>query len=294
MLKLFKLNSYAKINLTLEILGKREDGFHEISSVFQTISLHDILHFQEDSELVVETNLENLNTQDNLVYRAGKLLKDFMNVKFGAKIFVDKNIPVAAGLGGGSSNAATTLIGLNKLWNLNLNLEQLACLGSQLGSDVSFFLYGGTAHVSGKGEIVSKLPPLNQMKVILIFPNNCLSTVKKNKTALAYSFLNEKNYTNGQNTDNLLESIYKTNRIDCSKFFNSFQDIYPKVFNDYLNPFNLLNQQGVMKCYVSGSGPALFIPICDNEDQYDMIRKANKICGFSAISTFFIEECFDE
>ena len=118
-LKSFKLNSYAKINLTLEILGKRKDGFHEISSIFQTISLYDTLHFKLASDFSVSTNIESLNNKNNLVYQAGILLKNYMNVKFGANILVDKNIPVSAGLGGGSSNAAVTLIGLSKLWGFN-------------------------------------------------------------------------------------------------------------------------------------------------------------------------------
>ena len=241
-LKSFKLNSYAKINLTLEILGKRNDGFHEISSIFQTISLHDTLHFQHATDFSVCTNIESLNNQNNLVYQAGILLKDYMNVKYGAKILVDKNIPVSAGLGGGSSNAAVTLIGLSKLWDLNLKFDQLVDLASKIGSDVTFFLFGGTAHVSGRGERISTLPSIHDMKIILIFPEEYTYVNEINKTSLAYSFLSEENYTDGKYTNDLAAIVRRNSKADCSKFFNAFNDVYSDVFHDIDNPFTFLNK----------------------------------------------------
>jgi len=287
-LKSFKLNSYAKINLTLEILGKRKDGFHEISSIFQTISLYDTLHFKLASDFSVSTNIESLNNKNNLVYQAGILLKNYMNVKFGANILVDKNIPVSAGLGGGSSNAAVTLIGLSKLWGLNLKFDQLTDLASQIGADVTFFLFGGTAYVSGKGEVVSKLPATHDMKIILIFPDQYSNFNQINKTALAYSFLSEKNYTDGKYTNDLTTTIKKKSKLDCSNFFNVFSDIYSDVFHEINNPFTFLNDLGISKCYVSGSGPALFLPIFEDDDIDSLVKKINEMYGFKVIVTSLI------
>ena len=288
----FKLNSYAKINLTLEILGRRKDGFHEISSIFQTINLYDTIHFQHASDFTVKTNIESLNNRDNLVYQAGILLKDYMNVKFGANILVDKNIPISSGLGGGSSNAAVTLLGLSKLWNLNIKFDQLVDLASQIGSDVSFFLFGGTAQVSGKGEMVSKLPSINEMKIILIFPDQYpeFSNLNYSKTALAYSFLSEKNYTDGKYTNDLVTIIKRNSQPDYSDFFNTFSDVYSDVFRDINNPFISLNNIGIFKFCVSGSGPTLFIPTSEEDDIDSLVKKINEIYGFKAIVTSFVSE----
>ena len=292
MFKSFKLNSYAKINLTLEILGRRKDGFHEISSIFQTINLYDTIHFQHSTDFTVSTNLESLNNRDNLVYQAGILLKDYMNVKFGANILVDKNIPISSGLGGGSSNAAVTLLGLSKLWNLNIKFDQLVDLASQIGSDVSFFLFGGTAQVSGKGEVVSKLPSINEMKIILIFPDQYpkFSNLNHSKTALAYSFLSEKNYTDGKYTNDLATIIKRNSQPDYSDFFNAFSDVYSDVFRDINNPFISLNNIGIFKFCVSGSGPTLFIPTCEEDDINSLVKKINEIYGFKAIVTSLVSE----
>lgn len=292
MVKSFKLNSYAKINLTLEILGRRKDGFHEISSIFQTINLYDTIHFQHSSDFTVSTNIESLNNEDNLVYQAGILLKEYMNVKFGANILVDKNIPISAGLGGGSSNAAVTLIGLSKLWGLNIKFDQLVDLASRIGSDVSFFLSGGTSQVSGKGEMVSKLPSIKEMKIILIFIDQYpkFSELNHSKTALAYSFLSKKNYTDGKYTNDLATIIEGNVQPYYSNFFNAFSDVYLDVFCDIKNPFTSLNNMGIFKFCVAGSGPTLFIPICEDDDIDYLVKKINEIYGFKAIVTSFISE----
>ena len=139
------LPSFAKINLHLEILGKRSDGFHELFTILQTVSLCDELAFEEggvDIELTMN-GLPLPNGDKNLVVRAANALRTEFNIDRGAQIFLKKRIPVGGGLGGGSSNAAVTLIGLSKLWDLNAPFERLQPLAGQLGSDVPFFLNGG-------------------------------------------------------------------------------------------------------------------------------------------------------
>ena len=172
----------AKVNLTLEVLGKRPDGYHNIASVMQAINLFDTLTFRPSDEIKMLAETKDLETRDNLVYRAAMLLRETSGVSAGAEIRLDKQIPLAAGLGGGSSDAAATLLGLGRLWGLELGEGELKGLAAQLGSDVPFFLTGGTALVEGKGERVSsvKMPPT--LWLVLAFPDHRL----ENKTATAY------------------------------------------------------------------------------------------------------------
>ena len=137
-----KLLSPAKVNLFLEVLGKRPDGYHEIETVMQTVSLCDQLEFREiKTGIKVTSHHPNLpDGPRNLIYQAAHLIKQRYQIRQGINIFIDKRIPIGAGLGGGSSNAATTLVGLNKLWKLGLPETELSCLAAQLGSDVPFFI----------------------------------------------------------------------------------------------------------------------------------------------------------
>ena len=162
----------AKVNLTLEVLGKRNDGYHEIASVMQAINLCDRLTFSIADDLSLITDTPGLDTKDNLVYRAASLLNDKTGVSAGAEIHLCKGIPVAAGLGGGSSDAAATLLGLNRLWGLHLARDELEELAAQLGSDVPFFLAGGAALAEGRGERITPLPsPPTSCLVFAFRPN---------------------------------------------------------------------------------------------------------------------------
>ena len=140
---MLKLEAHAKINLTLEILGRRDDGFHEIVSVAQTISLHDTVVIDHGASLEVECEIEGLDAKDNLAYRAADLLREKSKTDLGAKIRIYKRIPVSAGLGGGSADAAAVLVGLNRHWKLKLALRELEGIASELGSDIPFLLTGG-------------------------------------------------------------------------------------------------------------------------------------------------------
>ena len=150
------LEAPAKINWFLSIRGKRDDGYHDIVSVMQCVSLYDLLSFEDSSEIELISNLD-LPAGENLVYKAAILLKQNAQFNGGAKITLRKNIPAAAGLGGGSSDAAYTLIGLNKLWGLGLKEEELMELAGRIGSDVAFFIRGLFSVVEGRGEIVKKM-----------------------------------------------------------------------------------------------------------------------------------------
>ena len=139
------IKSPAKINLHLEVIGKREDGFHELAMIMQNIDLADYLEFEINQEGLIKLKSDSNHLtldSDNLIVKSAYLLKKLSNNNFGANIFLKKNIPIGAGLAGGSSNAAATLIGLNMLWNLNLDNNDLLKLSATLGSDVPFFIYG--------------------------------------------------------------------------------------------------------------------------------------------------------
>ena len=157
------IHCYAKINLTLEILGKRADGFHEVRTVMQTVGLADRLEVSAAADLSFTCSDPALATPDNLVYRAARLLQAEYAVRTGAALRLEKRIPVAAGLGGGSSDAAATIVALNRLWNLQLSLTEQRRLAARLGSDVPFILTGGTALATGRGERITPLPPLPQL-----------------------------------------------------------------------------------------------------------------------------------
>jgi len=150
-----KLPSPAKINLFLHVVGRRKDGYHQLQTAFQFLDFSDQMVFtlRDDSKIKLLTPIVGVADDDNLIVRAAKLLQTHTGCKFGANIQIEKQIPMGAGLGGGSSNAATTLIALNNLWKININRFDLIKLGTQLGADVPIFLYGHAAWAKGIGEI---------------------------------------------------------------------------------------------------------------------------------------------
>jgi 4-diphosphocytidyl-2-C-methyl-D-erythritol kinase len=173
----FSLPSYAKINWTLRVLGKREDGFHELFTIFQTVSLHDTIHFAESADLELTCDDPAVPIDDrNLVLKAAKALQIRAAIKKGASIHLEKRIPSPGGLGGGSSNAVTALIGLYRLWGLMLGADEIEDLGGKLGSDVPFFLTGGTAIGTGRGEVIEPTSDIYESNVLIVTPDVCVRT----------------------------------------------------------------------------------------------------------------------
>ena len=171
----------AKINLSLDVLHKRSDGYHEVEMIMTTIDLADRVELtllDEDKINILSHNRFVPDDQRNLAYQAAQLLKERFQMKKGVTITIEKNIPVAAGLAGGTSDAAATLRGFNKLWGLGLTLDELAEIGSEIGSDVSFCVYGGTALAKGRGEIITELPAPPTCWVILAKPFIGVSTAE--------------------------------------------------------------------------------------------------------------------
>ncbi len=217
----------AKINLTLEVLGKRPDGFHEIRSVLQTVNLCDSLNFQTGQGIAIKCDLPGWSAAESLIARAVKLLQGAAGCSRGVAIQVEKRIPLMSGLGGDSSDAAATLRGLNKLWELGLSMEQLLELAAQLGSDVAFFIWGGTALAEGRGELVTPLPPLQRMWVVLVVPD---VPRLPGKTKQLYASLKPSHCTDGHITRRLAEILMKRRELKQSMLFNTFENV---AFDDF-------------------------------------------------------------
>lgn len=171
-LDMLTVKAFAKINLALDVLYKRPDGYHEVAMVMQAVSLADTITLtSHPGDIVLNVNIPGLpGDASNLAYRAAALIKEYAGIQQGVLITLDKRIPLAAGLAGGSADAAAVLKGLNNLWELNLSLDKLSKLAAKLGSDVPFCLYNGTMLATGRGELLSLLPPLPKCYVILAKP----------------------------------------------------------------------------------------------------------------------------
>jgi 4-diphosphocytidyl-2-C-methyl-D-erythritol kinase len=192
-----KVYSPAKINLFLEVISKRNDGYHEIESIMQAVNLYDTLYFRRTKkDISLLTNcIELPSANNNLIYQAAKLIQKKYDVRKGVEIELHKRIPIGGGLGGGSSNAAATLMGLNRLWKLGLSKSELGSLAIKLGSDVPFFIYGGLALVKGRGEIVFPMPVNKNYYYVLVTPPLAVPTknIYKNlKICLTRSIYNTK------------------------------------------------------------------------------------------------------
>jgi 4-diphosphocytidyl-2-C-methyl-D-erythritol kinase len=253
--KLMMLTVYApaKINLVLEVLGKHND-YHRISSIVQSIDLCDVLNFQPDEEVCFECDEPSLKL-DNLVTQAATLLKESTKYSLGARIELRKHIPWGVGLGGGSSDAAATLLALNELWGLGLPLSELVHLASKLGSDVPFFMHKGTALVEGKGEKVTPLPYLSSAFFVLLVPP--LPKIS-DKTKQMYNNLDDAHFTKGQFVQQALSSLRRGKAIAPGLMFNVFEKVAFDFFPGLDKYRKTLEEAGALGVYLAGSGPCLF------------------------------------
>jgi len=266
--KKIKINAPAKINLHLEIIGKRDDGFHELAMVMQSINLSDQLEIENNNngKLNLKTDSEHLGNEDeNLIIKAARLIKDYSGKKeLGANIFLKKNIPIGAGLAGGSSDAAAALIGLNDLWDLNLNSKTLYELASRLGSDVPFCIKGGSQYCFGRGEILKKYNFTNQYGLLLIKnPNISISTADVYKKYYEkYSrFIDLSNINIEKIRDKLINLGFIKKDIFQKKIKirNDLQKIVQDEFKSVNDGINILsNLENSLCVSMSGSGPSCY------------------------------------
>lgn len=245
----------AKINLTLDILGKRPDGFHEVAMVMQSVSLHDTLTFTKIPE-GIELNLDvpGLEADErNLAWRAAALLLREKNVRGGVRIDLTKRIPIAAGLAGGSADAAAALRGVNALYDLGLTLPELCAYGAKLGSDIPFCLMGGTMLATGRGEILRELPAVPSFWVVLIKPKISVST------AWAYQNYDAHGAERHPENEAVCKKIAAQDRKGIALLLcNVLESVTIKKYPVIAQYKDWLLKKGAMASMMSGSGPTVF------------------------------------
>jgi 4-diphosphocytidyl-2-C-methyl-D-erythritol kinase len=259
---MFSLSAFAKINRTLRVLGKRADGFHEICTVFQTVSLADRITFESASETVLTCNVPGVPTDEsNLILRAAKLLKEKFLTNEGARIHLEKRIPSPGGLGGGSSDAAIALIALVHLWKVKTNKRELSEIAAKLGADVPFFLTGGTALGTGLGTEIEPLPDVPKMLLLIVTPDVNVPTGE------AYQALNAPSLTNENS-----KSILKNCRVEAetpgflqTKLRNDFEKTIFRLQPEIARVKETLLQSGARDALLSGSGASVFAVFDNNE-----------------------------
>jgi 4-diphosphocytidyl-2-C-methyl-D-erythritol kinase len=256
----------AKINLTLEVLRKRSDGYHEIRSVIQTIDLCDTLTFEPSDTIEFRSDLPSWRGPKSMVAQAVKMLQEVSGCRNGARITVSKRIPLTSGLGGDSSDAAAVLRGIKALWHLPLPDVALLELASRLGSDVPFFLRGGTALMQGRGEIITPLPPLHGLWFVLVVPSVPRET---GKTAMMYQSLKPPHYTDGRVTQQVIAMLPS---ITPDGLFNTFENIAFARGSELDTYRQHILKMGATNVHLAGSGPTLF-SILDDRNQ------AEDLCG---------------
>ena len=263
----------AKINLTLEVLGKRPDGYHQIRSVIQSINLCDSLRFRLSDDIEFSCDNPSLVLEESLVSRATALLQQATGCSKGATVEISKRIPLTSGLGGDSSDAAAILRGLNRLWQLGLSLKELLELTSRLGSDVAFFLYGGTALVEGRGERVTPLPPLPRRWVVVMVPP---VPRMPGKTQRLYASLKPEHYTKGQITDRLVARLSQGGEVALSMLFNVFDEVAADNFTGLGEYREKFFRAGAGSVHLAGSGPGLFTMLKDKAQAEDLYTRCQQ------------------
>ncbi len=251
-----RLKARAKINLSLDVLGKREDGYHDVRMVMQTIGIYDRLIITKipEDEIRIQSNLFYLPiNENNLIYKAAKLLKDEFGFAGGVDVNLNKFIPVAAGMAGGSTDAASTLFGINKIYELGLSQSKLMELGVQIGADVPYCIMRGTALAEGIGEKLSRLKPVPHMWIVVAKPPINIST------KLVYEQLDIKNISNHPDINKMIQAINKESVEEIAANMGNVLEyvtipLYPiidSIKKDMLS-------HGAINAMMSGSGPTVF------------------------------------
>jgi 4-diphosphocytidyl-2-C-methyl-D-erythritol kinase len=262
----------AKLNLTLEVLGRRPDGFHDIVSVFQAIGLSDELVVSAASDLTIECDQADLAGDGNLALRAARLLRESAGIARGARLRLEKRVPVAAGLGGGSADAAAALVGCARVWGLDWSAERLVALAARLGSDCAFFVgpalrstapaadrgeWTATALASGRGERLVTLPPLSPRWALVVRPR-LSRPVPADKTRRLYAALRPDDYRDGSATRALVEAMRRDEALDPTLLVNSFERAAEMVFPETARTRAAILDAGGRWARLAGSGPCLY------------------------------------
>ncbi len=247
--------SYAKINLTLDVLGKRPDGYHDVEMIMQTVSLYDMIIVDKcDEGIEITTNLKFLPTnENNIAYKAASEFFSYTNINKGCKIMIHKNIPVAAGLAGGSGNAAAVLCSLDKLYNTNLTLDELKEIGVKLGADVPYCITGGTALATGIGEIIAPLPSLPKCCILMVKPPVSVST------GAIYNQIDSAEITSHPDTNAMIDAIVNGDICQIAKNLSNVMGTVTETMHPIIKGIkNKMIKNGALGAVMSGSGPTVF------------------------------------
>ena len=261
-----KISAYAKINLSLEVLGKRDDGYHDIATIMQTVDLADELEIEYDENgLSVHCSIPELSGRTNLVWKAAEALAEAEGGSPNVHINITKHIPLAMGLGGGSSDAAAALVGLNHFWGRRLSTEDLRAVAATVGSDVPFFIQGGTALCTGRGEKVESFQGEWNSRVLLICPKATI----EDKTATMYSLLDRTcfssgNYPQGDYTYRMAQLIREWLRVESAMLNNVFDIVAFAEFPGLQVLIAKVEANLRRRAHLTGTGPGLF---CMNVDE---------------------------
>lgn len=252
---MIKIEGNAKINLTLDILGKRPDGYHEVAMVMQSIGLHDTIEMDKAKEgIALSINVPWLRADEkNLAWRAAALMQQEYGLRGGVRMRLTKRIPVAAGLAGGSADAAAVLRGMDRLYKLGLSDDQLCELGARLGSDIPFCLRRGTMLATGRGEVLTRLADMPETWVVLAKPRISVST------AWAYQNYDEQGAEQHPDNERIQQEIARGNRKGVAKLLcNVLESVTIKRYAVISRYKELMMEQGAMASMMSGSGPTVF------------------------------------
>ena len=250
--------AYAKVNIGLDVLRRREDGYHEVKMIMQTVNLFDNLSiedFEDDNgTIVISANQDTIPVnEDNLIYKAAKLLMDEFSISKGVKIHLEKNIPVAAGMAGGSTDAAATLVGVNEVFSLRLSTEELMKRGVKIGADVPYCIMGGTALSEGIGEVLSEIKGFPQCHVLIAKPPINVST------KYVYENLHANELKYHPDIDGLIEFIKKGDLYGiASKMENVLETVTVKEYPIIEEIKTFMKENGAINSIMSGSGPTVF------------------------------------
>lgn len=251
-----ELKALGKINLGLDVLGKRPDGYHDVRMVMQTIYLYDQITITKRKEpgIGLSTNLFYLPVnENNLAYRAAKLLMDEFEIQSGVDIFLEKHIPVAAGMAGGSSNAAAVLYGINRMFDLGLSMEELMKRGVSLGADVPYCIMRGTVLAEGIGEILTPLPPMPRCQIVVAKPPVSVST------KMVYEKIDSRRIVEHPDIDGIIEGLKEGDVTKiASRMGNVLEQVTVEEYPVIDKIKKLMNEGGAKGAMMSGSGPTVF------------------------------------
>ncbi|MCR4955119.1 MAG: 4-(cytidine 5'-diphospho)-2-C-methyl-D-erythritol kinase [Lachnospiraceae bacterium] len=250
------LRPLAKVNLGLDVVGKREDGYHEVRMVMQTLNLHDhlVMEVLQEDVITMKTNLPYLPVNDNnLVVKAVKLMKEKYHITKGVRINLKKVIPVAGGMAGGSSNAAAALLGMNLLFELHLRTGDLMKLGEQLGADVPYCVLRGTVLAEGIGEKLTTLPPAPKCGVLVVKPSVSASTKK------VYEAFDDQEEVKHPLIDELINAIEQGDLHEMCKYMgNNLEPVTMAKYPIIQTIIDKMEREGALRAMMSGSGPTVF------------------------------------